>query len=155
MDNNEIRREILLRAPRERVWWALTTHEGWTGWFSNEVKGTFAKGEMLTLIFGGQHVCEARIVEFDPMDVMAYQWHPGDAHRLHDHPEDQLTTVRFTLADAPEGTRLTMVESGFASIPDPRHTDALRENNGGWDSELPKIQPLVEQGIRQPEPNAA
>ena len=155
MKTNEIRREIALKADRERVWWALTTHEGWTGWFSQEVRGTFASGETLELVFGGVHVCEAQIVEFDPMDAMAYQWHPGDAHRLADHPVEHLTTVRFTLADAPEGTLLTMVESGFERIPDPRHTEALRENNGGWDSELPKIQPLVESGICQETANVS
>ena len=47
---NEIRCEMTLKASVDKVWDALTTAEGWTGWFSYGVKGEFAEGNMLERI---------------------------------------------------------------------------------------------------------
>ena len=59
----DIRQEIVLKAPRETVWNALATPEGWTGWFSEEVQGSFQVGETLTLGFGKYGTCWAKVVE--------------------------------------------------------------------------------------------
>lgn len=147
---NEIRSEMILRAPQSKVWWALTSHEGWTGWFSQGVEGVFAVGEMLTLDFGPYGDCFARVCEMTPETVFAYQWHPGDGASFDTHPESELTTVRFTLEAVAEGTRLTMVESGFENISDPRRIPALEGNTNGWKSELAKMPALVESDERQP-----
>ena len=149
-NENEIRCELMLKAPIDKVWNALTTAEGWTGWFSQGVEGTFALGEMLTLDFGAYGECFARISEMDPKNLFAYQWHPGDGANFDTHPESELTTVRFTLEPVEGGTQLLMVESGFANIPEARRISALEANTGGWNSELKKIVPLVENDERQP-----
>ncbi|MBS1728532.1 MAG: SRPBCC domain-containing protein [Armatimonadetes bacterium] len=147
---NEIRSELMLKAPQEKVWWALTTQAGWTGWFSSGVEGTFAVGETLKLDFGPYGDAFARVVEMDPMTLFAYQWHAGDGSEIGTLPESELTTVRFTLEPVSEGTKLLMVESGFANIPSDRRFSALESNTSGWKSELAKMAPWVERDEHQP-----
>lgn len=43
----DIKQELIIKAPRSKVWNVLTTAEGWTGWFSEGVKGNFTVGETL------------------------------------------------------------------------------------------------------------
>jgi hypothetical protein len=41
--------------------------------------------------------------------------------------------VEFTLEEIAEGTRLTLVESGFASLPEVvQAAQAYQDNQGGW-----------------------
>ena len=149
---NEIRSEMMLRASIDKVWDALTTHEGWTGWFSYGVVGKFEEGETLTLDFGPYGECYAIVSTMNPKTEFAYQWHPGEDCPIEKYPVSELTTVRFTLEALGDGTKLTMVESGFANLPESRRASALEANSGGWDSELPKIVGLVENDERQPAP---
>ena len=149
-NENEIRCELVLKAPIEKVFWALTTPEGWTGWFSQEVSGKFAVGEKLELDFGPYGMAYAIVSEMDRPNVFAYKWHPGDGADIDGHPENEMTTVRFTLEAVPEGTKLLMQETGFGNLPEARRISALRDNSSGWGSELPKIVALVESDTRQP-----
>ena len=65
------------------------------------------------------------------------------------YPESEMTTVRFTVDEHPEGTLLRVVESGFENIPEERRAFCYRQNTEGWTSELAKLPPFVESGIRQ------
>ena len=150
LTQNEIRSEMLLKASVDKVWDALTTHEGWIGWFSYGVEGKFAEGELLTLDFGPYGDCFALVSTMDPKSVFAYQWHPGSGAEIDTHDRSELTTVCFTLEPVADGTKLTMVESGFMNIPEPRRASAFADNDGGWKSELPKLVTLVEKDERQP-----
>ena len=147
-NENEIRCEMVLKAPVEKVWRALTTAEGWTGWFSYGVEGKFEVGEKLLLDFGPYGEVDAVVAEKDPMSVFAYRWHPGGGDHS-DRPESEMTTVRFTLEPEGSSTKFTMVESGFEGIPPSRRLIALEDNTGGWKSELGKLPALVENDERQ------
>lgn len=146
---NEIRTERLIRAPKDKVWWALTTREGWIGWFSNDVHGNFEKGETLTLDFGPYGLCYAIVDEVRPKDRFAYRWHPGEDCAIEKYGEDQMTTVRFDLADHVEGTLLTMTESGFDHLPEERRQSAFMANTEGWSYELNELADWVENDQRQ------
>ena len=54
-----------------------------------------------------------------------------------------MTLVEFTLEDAPEGTRLTVVESGFDRIPLDRRSAAFRSNSSGWEGQMKNIERYV------------
>ena len=47
--------------------------------------------------------------------------------------------MEFRLEDAPEGTRLTIVESGFDGIPSKRRDEAFRMNSQGWGHQIENI----------------
>ena len=48
--------------------------------------------------------------------------------------------VVFELKDAPEGTLLTVVESGFDQIPLSRRAEAFRMNDQGWAAQMANIE---------------
>lgn len=146
-----IRIERVIRAHRSRVWKALTTPEGWTGWFSPRVDGDFAVGSTLTLGFSETCICYAIIDELTPETVFAYRWHPGEDCPIDQYPESEMTTVRFELTDHPDGTHLLLIESGFEHIPESRRQFCFEQNSGGWLEELPKLVAWAEVG-RSPEP---
>jgi hypothetical protein len=47
--------------------------------------------------------------------------------------------VEFTLEPDGAGTRLTVVESGFAQLPEEAHSKAFNGNTEGWASELGEL----------------
>lgn len=136
---DSITRKLVLPASRPEVWRrSFGSPAALSSWFPERVEGDFSVGQSFFLIWG-EHRCEARLVECEPESVLAYQWHPGVDATLAHYPESQLTTVRFTLADAGSGTEVTMIETGFRAIAESRAQWAFDQNNGGWDEELPKL----------------
>ena len=56
--------------------------------------------------------------------------------------EETLTLVTFQLEDAGSGTRLTVVETGFASLP--AGVGSYEENSSGWTYELNELKEFLE-----------
>ncbi len=44
--------------------------------------------------------------------------------------------MEFSLESVGEGTRLTLVESGFAALPEDAYDHRFEENSSGWTAEL-------------------
>jgi uncharacterized protein YndB with AHSA1/START domain len=133
MKQDEIRKELELDAPVARVWEAITTVEGLSSWFGDAAEIELAPGGRArfawTELEGESHAIIDRV---EPPNRFAFRW---DAIR--GVPvEDVFTTVDFHLESVGGGTRLTMVESGFASIPEEHYEKRIAENTGGWDAEL-------------------
>jgi hypothetical protein len=59
-----------------------------------------------------------------------------------------MTSVVFELADNPGGTRLTVIESGFDSIPLARRMEAYRSNEAGWGQQMEAIARYVGQAAQ-------
>jgi uncharacterized protein YndB with AHSA1/START domain len=148
-NDNEIRCEMILKASPAKVWSALTTPEGWTGWFSHGVEGKFEVVEPLILDFGPYGEVKAFVAEKEEQKAFAYKWHPGETDSNDTYLEEEMTTVRFTLEPEGEGTKLVMTETGFVKVPEHRRSRVMADNTGGWNHELAKIVPLVEQDERQ------
>jgi len=62
-------------------------------------------------------------------------------------PFDEMPTtlVTFKLDDVPEGTRMTLIESGFASLPEHLRRSSYQENSSGWDEELVDLAAYLKQ----------
>lgn len=142
-----VRRTIQIAAPVEKVWSAVTEPEHISRWFGRaELDGT-GVGASGTLTWDGQPAVPVRIEEIEPRRRVSYRWGNDDAA---DKPapvvDDRSTVFTFTLEPVQDGTRLTVVESGFAATSDPAaNLEAHRE---GWDSELDKLVALLETGSR-------
>jgi hypothetical protein len=67
--------------------------------------------------------------------VFGFTWH------IYGLPDDdpRRTYVEFTLEPAGPGTRLTVVETGFAQLPEEEYRVAYDGNAGGWASELGEL----------------
>ncbi|MBS1707629.1 MAG: SRPBCC domain-containing protein [Armatimonadetes bacterium] len=132
-------RELVLPATPEAVWAkSFGSPAALSTWFPERIEGEFVLGEPFVLVWG-EHRSQCRLTEFTPARALSYQWHPGDAFTLDDHPAEELTTVRFMLEPTEGGTKVTMTESGFERIAESRRAWAFGQNNGGWDEELAKL----------------
>jgi len=143
--SDRIERSIVLSAPRERVWRALTDAEEFGDWFGANLKGqTFAPGRRARgpLTFEGyEHVFFDVVVDrIEPKNLMAFHWHPYPMDAAIDYDKETPTLVTFTLKDAPSnGTLLTVVESGYDKVPPQRRLEAFRMNDRGWEAQLGNI----------------
>ena len=140
---DRIEKEIVLRAPRSRVWRALADPEEFGAWFGMKVEGTFAPGVRAQGHFAlhghGNVTVEIAIERMDPETRMSYRWHPYAFESGVDYSTEPTTLVEFQLEEVAEGTRLRVVESGFDGIPLARRAEALRMNNAGWAEQLENI----------------
>jgi uncharacterized protein YndB with AHSA1/START domain len=76
-----------------------------------------------------------RIERVEEPTVFGFTW--GISGLPDDDP--RRTYVEFTLAPAGTGTRLTVVESGFAQLPEDSYRKAFDGNTEGWASELGEL----------------
>jgi uncharacterized protein YndB with AHSA1/START domain len=139
---DRIERSIVINAPRDRVWRALSNAEEFGTWFGANLKGqSFAAGQRARgqITFKGyEHVWFDIVVErIQPQDLLSYRWHPYAMDPAVDYDKEQPTLVTFLLKDAPgNGTLLTVVETGFDNVPPHRRLEAFRMNSRGWEQQL-------------------
>jgi uncharacterized protein YndB with AHSA1/START domain len=146
---DRIERSVHIRAPRSRVWRALTTAEEFGRWFGCDLQGQrFAAGQRTRgpiTIEGYSHILFDVVVErIEPETLMSWRWHPYAVDPKIDYAQEEPTLVTFTLRDAPDGTLLTVVESGFDKVAPERRFEAFRMNDGGWQAQLKNIQQHAE-----------
>lgn len=142
--SDRIERQILLAAPRGKVWHALVDAEAFGEWFGVALKGQrFVAGETARghITYPGyEHlICEMQVVQIEPEHRFAYRWHPYAVDPTMDYAQEPTTLVEFTLEDHGDGILLRVVESGFDSIPLARRAEAYRMNSGGWDEQMQNI----------------
>lgn len=144
-NTDRIERSIVIKAPRERVWRAISDAEEFGTWFGVNLKGIrFEPGQKArgNITYPGyEHIMfEAVIDRVEPTSLLSYRWHPYAVDQKVDYSAEEPTLVTFTLADAPDnGTLLTVVESGFDKVPPQRREEAFRMNSRGWDAQLQNI----------------
>jgi uncharacterized protein YndB with AHSA1/START domain len=144
-DTDRIERSIVINAPRERVWLALTDADKFGAWFGASLQGqTFAAGQRVRgqiTHCGYEHVFFDAVIErIEAQHLMAYRWNPYAVDPAVDYSKEEPTLVTFTLDDAPGGaTRLKVVESGFDKVPPQRRLEAFRMNSRGWEAQLDNV----------------
>jgi uncharacterized protein YndB with AHSA1/START domain len=148
---DRIEKQIVIRAPRARVWRALADQTEFGTWFKvNFPPGTFTPGERVSgkITYPGyEHLdMDVDVVEVVPERRLSYRWLPGMPEPGIDYKSEPMTLVTFTLEDAPEGTLLTVVESGFDQLPPGRRERVFRENEGGWAEQMTNIERHVAGG---------
>ncbi len=141
---DRIVREVVLKAPRSRVWRALSNAEEFGAWFGLNLTGQrFVAGETVSgplTVPGYEHlVCEMQIERMEPERLFSYRWHPYAVDPAVDYSNEPMTLVEFELEEVEGGTRLRLVESGFDQIPAGRRTEAFRMNSGGWEMQMANI----------------
>ena len=145
---DRIEKQIVLRAPRSLVWRALTDSREFGAWFGVELQGAFAVGEIVAghvTAPGYSHLTMTVVVErMEPERLFSFRWHPYAVDPDTDYSAEPMTLVEFRLDEAPSGTRLFIVESGFDGLPPHRRDEAFRMNEGGWQAQLDNVRKHVE-----------
>jgi len=148
VSTDRIEKRVVLRAPRTRVWRALTNAAEFGTWFRVKLEGAFTEGKPVRgrlSIPGYEHVTLELLVErIDPERYFSYRWHPYAVDPAVDYSTEPTTLVEFTLEDTDGGTALTIVESGFDRIPLGRRVEAFRMNDAGWTGQIKQLAKYVE-----------
>ena len=142
---DRIEKEIVIKAPRSRVWRAIVDRGEFGTWFKVALPaGTFSPGENVKgqITYPGyEHlVMDMEIVDVEPERRLSYRWHPGAPEPNADYSSEPKTLVTFTLEDVDGGTKLTLVESGFDQLPLHRRDAAYRSNEPGWAEQMQNIE---------------
>jgi uncharacterized protein YndB with AHSA1/START domain len=135
---DRIHKSIVLHAPRSKVWKALTDSQQFGQWFQARVEGPFQAGQRAEgrITYPGyEHLrFEVEVEQMEPERLFSWRWQPGGDAEV--DPAEPTTLVVFELEEVPEGTRLTVTESGFDRIPVARRARAYRENDEGWSGQM-------------------
>ncbi len=85
---------------------------------------------------------EMRVERVEEPTVFGFTW------QIYGLPKDdpRRTYVEFTLEPVGAGTRLTVVESGFAQLPADAYRTAYEGNTKGWASELGELVSYLDAG---------
>jgi uncharacterized protein YndB with AHSA1/START domain len=123
---DRIERVVTLPVSQERAWRAITEPAELSRWFMAFTIPELRAGADFTFEYQPGMSAPGRIEAVEPPRRFAYSWHPGSA------PLEETTLVEFILEEIAGGTRLTLTETGFASLPAEMYEQAFRENTGGW-----------------------
>ena len=140
---DRIEKQLQLRAPRTRVWQALTDPAEFGAWFRVRLDGPFIPGELCLgrITYPGyEHLpFEIRVQELRPETLFSFRWHPYALEPDVDYSGEPTTLVEFRLEDSAGGTLLRLLESGFDGLPGARREEAYRMNSGGWAEQMGNI----------------
>ena len=147
MDRDKIEKDIFVKAPVERVWAVLTEPQHVGAWFGQgePLAIDLRPGGVMHLDHGEHGQFPTLVVAVEPPRHFAYRWasaYPGELATA-----DNSTLVEFFLEPEADGTRLRLVESGFAglTIPADRAESAGYDSHeGGWTAMLAKCQEYAE-----------
>lgn len=144
MTTDRIEKTLVLKASKSRVWRALSDPTEFGSWFGVKLDSAFEPGARVRgeiTVPGYEHVTmEVVVEEVEPERLLSYRWHPAAVEPGVDYSKEPMTLVEFHLEEVADGTRLTVIESGFDKIPATRRADAYRMNEGGWAQQIQNIQ---------------
>jgi uncharacterized protein YndB with AHSA1/START domain len=147
---DRIEREILIDAPIEVVWEVITDPAHVSGWFGEIAEIDLRQGGRITHVWkeeGGPTEERGIVEKVVPPHYFAYRWIRGAEA---DARQDNSTLVEFTLAVDGEGTRLRVVETGFAELgwPEDERREDAESHREGWEHELGELREYV-QGLER------
>jgi uncharacterized protein YndB with AHSA1/START domain len=144
---DRIEKQTVVRAPRSKVWRAITDSREFGKWFRADiadpfVPGSVAKGRITHP--GYEHlVMELYVERIEPERFFSWRWHPYAVDPQTDYSQEPTTLVEFELEEIPEGTLVRVTESGFDQIPLARRSEAFRMNSNGWEGQLKNVAAYV------------
>jgi uncharacterized protein YndB with AHSA1/START domain len=143
MEKLAVERTIWIAAPRERAWRAVTEPEQLDQWYA-----TYYRWEIPALQVGttikfynkddDTDIQLATIEVVDPPRQFTLRWQP--------HPQYPATTLAttFFLAEENGGTRVTINESGYESLPDDERQQWLDATGAGYTMSMENLKAHLE-----------
>jgi uncharacterized protein YndB with AHSA1/START domain len=144
VSEDRIEKQILIRAPRGRVWRAITSEKEFSEWFGVQITGEFAPGARCRMTT--THKDHAGIVfyvtieKMEPERLFSWRWHPGMPDPGVDYSKEPTTLVVFELNEVEGGTLVTVLESGFDQISLTRRAGVFQDNTKGWELQLASLE---------------
>jgi uncharacterized protein YndB with AHSA1/START domain len=142
MSTDRIERETTIEAPVERVWELLTQAEHVGRWFGDAgAEIDLRPGGAMVMHWREHGSSRGRIEAVEPHSRFSYRWAPFKDPGGEEPAEGNSTLVEFTLAPHGDGTRLRVVETGFAALATSEEQRArnAESNTEGWAFELGEL----------------
>jgi uncharacterized protein YndB with AHSA1/START domain len=143
---SKIEDKVVMRAPRARVWKALTTAGEFSKWFRVKTEDEFRPGARvhMTSTYPGHEGIEfyMDIEEMEPERKFSWRWTPGGKQA--GSPGEEPTLVVFELEEVAGGTMVKVTESGFDQLSLERRAKAFEGNRRGWELQMQNIREYVE-----------
>jgi uncharacterized protein YndB with AHSA1/START domain len=155
---DRIQKQILLRAPRAKVWRAIADSSQFGAWFGMKFEAPFEPGARMKATMTPTTVdpevakhqkefegmpFEITVERIDPERLFSFRWHPNAIESGVDYSAEPTTLIVFELEEVSGGTRLTVTESGFDRIPLARRAKAFASNDKGWGMVVKLIEKYV------------
>jgi uncharacterized protein YndB with AHSA1/START domain len=137
-----IEQHISIKANMHTVYDAISNPIKIVTWFPSSIDGTLKTGDTPILDFGEHGKNQIRVVSANPHNYFAYRWVPGSRHYIGELNEENSTLVEFKLEEKDGFTIVHLTESGFANLPADQAERAIKENSGGWEYMLGRLQDL-------------
>ncbi len=135
-----IQREITIKAPKERIYAAIADPGKVVKWFPETLEGQYEVGQQPVFGFGDHGKNQVYIAEARPHEYFAYRWVPGSQHFLGDVLSVVNTLVEFFISENPDQTcRVMLKESGFSQLPLELAENCFKQNSGGWEFMLGRL----------------
>jgi uncharacterized protein YndB with AHSA1/START domain len=138
-------REITVKASKERVYKAISDPQQIITWFPNAVEGSMAVGDRPIFDFGEYGKNQIYIEAAQPNEYFAYRWIPGSEHFLGDVLTHPNTLVEFQIQETNGMTKITVKESGFASLPADVAEQKFKDNSGGWEFMISRLEKVMQE----------
>ena len=151
---DRIEKQAHLRAPRARVWSAMTDSRKFGVWFGCELEGPFVAGrrvkgrmrptQMDPEVAQQQEAYtgtpfELLVEQVEPERLFSFRWYVA-GEPTPENPNPPTTLVAFELEATPEGTLLRISESGFSKVPLDKREALFTGNADGWAKQLKLIE---------------
>lgn len=135
-----VERSIVVAADQQRVWRAITDAAQISKWFDGNMSWDFklGVGELIKFYMNGELLGTGHVRVIEPPERFVLSWtvEPND-------PTETLVT--FTLEKVVQGTRVTVVESGFEKLRDAeRRQPRAADNSDGWRQVLEHLVTFLE-----------
>jgi len=159
MNTDRIEKRVVLRAPLDRVWRAISDAEEFGRWFGVRFDGAFVAGQSITAAIAPTTVDDEvakrqephagtkstwQIVAIEPQRRFAYRWHPFAIDPDVNYDSEPTTLVEFTLSETDDGVLLIITESGFDAIPLARRSASFEANSEGWAIQTDLVRRYIE-----------
>ncbi|MCB0414163.1 MAG: SRPBCC family protein [Bdellovibrionales bacterium] len=142
---NEIRREITINADKEKIYAAISDPDKVILWFPETLEGKYQVGQQPIFGFGDHGRNQVYVEDAKPFHYFSYRWVPGASHYLGDVLSVPNTLVEFHIEELAENKcKVTLVESGFASLPAETIEGSFNQNSKGWDFMLGRLEKLFQ-----------
>lgn len=139
-----IEREITVKASKERVYRAISDPEQIITWFPDTVEGSLEVGGRATFDFGESGKAQTCVVAANPFEYFAFRWYTG-TETVDDVLAAPNTLIEFHIESIGEGTKVTVRESGFASLPAEVAESSFSDNSSGWEYMMNRLEEAMNQ----------
>jgi uncharacterized protein YndB with AHSA1/START domain len=140
MEAITIQRSIWIKAPRERVWQAVTDPAQVGTWFAPGTEMSQSDDGIISVYIGEMNLEVAVVEMLDPPRQLTTRSLP-----------DRVVTVTYTLEEEKGGTRITVMESGLELLSEADRQMRMSHNGKTWELALENLSAYID-GRELPSP---